>query len=238
MNAKDFNYADPDLKESIQKEEEELGLLLTRVMSRPLEQVTSKLVGMEKRVIDVDEAIRTVKETTLVDLVGQVQGVEDGLSALKKAAQQSGEELSEMLTGRLDEVRQGISTIGIGQERLETQLATKVEQTGQEIKAGISGLSAQAATATAEKQAADAQLVAAVAMLRTGIDQQNETLKRAVESLAQQLQAQHQDSLDALAVGLSDVTKRVGVVQRRVRWFGVFGLLFGILIMFLSLAHL
>lgn len=238
MDAKDFNYADPDLKESIRKEEEELGLLLTRVMSKPLEQVTSRLADMEKRVVDVDEAMRTVKETTLIDLLGQVQGVEEGLSTLKKAAQQNGEELGEMLTGRLDEVRQDISTIGTGHERLETQLATKVEESGQQIKAGISALSAQASTATAEKQAADAQLTAAVAMLRTGIDQQNETLKRAMEALLQQSQTQHQVSLDALAAGLADVTKRVGVVQRRVRWFGIFGLLFGILIIFLSFMHL
>ena len=238
MNAKDIDYAGPDLQESIQKEEEELGLLLTRVMSRPLEPVTSRLVGMEKRVIDVDEAMRTVKETTLADLSWQVQEVEAGLSKLKSAAQQNGEELGAMLTGRLDEVRQDISTIGSGQERVQTQLAAKLEESGQQIKAGLSALSAQAATATAEKQATDAQLVAAVAMLRTGIDQQNETLKRAVETLAQQSQTQHQASLDALAAGLADVTKRVGVVQRRVRWFGIFGLLFGILIMFLSLAHL
>jgi hypothetical protein len=148
------------------------------------------------------------------------------LSKLKSAAQQNGEELGAMLTGRLDEVRQDISTIGSGQERVQTQLAAKLEESGQQIKAGLSALSAQAATATAEKQATDAQLVAAVAMLRTGIDQQNETLKRAVETLAQQSQTQHQASLDALAAGLADVTKRVGVVQRRVRWFGIFGLLF------------
>lgn len=236
MNAKDFDYADPDLEESIQKEEEELGLLLTRVMSRPLEQVTSRLIGMEKRVMDVDEAMRTVKETTLIDLVGQVQGVEDELGTLKKAAQQNGEELGAMLTGRLDEVRQDISAIVTGHERGQTQLATKVEESGQQIKAGLSALSAQALTATAEKQAADAQLAAAVAMLRTGIDQQNETLKRAMETLAQQSQTQHQASLDALAAGLADVTKRVGVVQRRVRWFGILGVLFGILIIILSLS--
>ncbi|MGF6611729.1 uncharacterized protein YicC (UPF0701 family) [Paraburkholderia sp. WSM4175] len=236
MNAKDFDYADPELEESIQKEEEELGLLLTRVMSRSLEQVTSRLVGMEKRVIDVDEAMRTVKETTLVDLVGQVQGVEDGLSTLKKAAQRNGEELGEMLTGRLDEVRQDISTIGTGHERLQTQLTTKVEESGQQIKAGLSALTAQGVAATAEKQVTDARLVAAVAMLRTGIDQQNETLKSAVESLDRQLQAQHQASLDALAAGLAEVIKRVGVVQRRVRWFGILGILFGILIIILSLS--
>ncbi|AHB08195.1 hypothetical protein U875_00770 [Pandoraea pnomenusa 3kgm] len=237
MNAKDFDYADPDLEESIQKEEEELGLLLTRVMGRSLEQVTSRLIGMEKRVIDVDEAMRTVKETTLADLIGQVQGVEDGLSTLKKAAQRNGEELGEMLTGRLDEVRQDISTIGADHERFQTQLATKVEENGQQIKAGLSALTEQAVVATAEKQASDARLVAAVAMLRTGIDQQNEALKSAVDSLDRQLQVQHQASLDMLAAGLAEVTKRVGVVQRRVRWFGILGTLFGILIVILSLLH-
>lgn len=236
MNAKDFDYADPELEENIQKEEEELGLLLTRVMSRSLEQVTSRLVGMEKRVIDVDEAVRTVKETALVDLVGQVQGVEDGLRTLKKAAQRNGEELGEMLTGRLDEVRQDITTIGTGHERLQTQLTTKVEESGQQIKACLSALTAQGVAATAEKQATDARLVAAVAMLRTGIDQQNETLKSSVESLDRQLQEQHQTSLDALATGLAEVTKRVSVVQRRVRWFGILGILFAILVVILYLS--
>jgi biopolymer transport protein ExbB/TolQ len=236
MNAKDFDTANPDLEESIQKEEEELGLLLTRVMSRPLEPVTSRLVGMEKRVIDVNEAMRTVKETTLVDLVGQVQGVEDGLSTLRRAAQQNDEELGEMVTARLDEVRKDISTIGTGHERLETQLITKVEESGQKINAGITALNAQASSATAEKQAADAQLAAAVAMLRTGIDQQNESLKRAMETLAQQLQTQHQASLDVFTAGLAETTKRVGVVQRRVRWFGILGILFGVLIAILTLS--
>jgi hypothetical protein len=237
MNAKDLEYAGADLQESIHKEEEELGLLLTRVMSRPLDQVKSSLVSMEKRVIDVDDAMRSVRETALADLSGQVQDLEDGLRKLKSAAQQNGEELGAMLTSRLDEVREDISTNANGQERIQTQLAAKIEESGQQINASLSALTAQGVAATVEKQATDAQLVAAVAMLRTGIDQQNETLTRAVESLSRQLQTQHQGSLDALAAGLSDVTKRVGVVQRRVRWFGIFGLLFAILLMFLSLAH-
>jgi hypothetical protein len=235
VNAKDFDYTDSDLQESIQKEEEELSLLLTRVMSRPLEQVTSRLVGMEKRVVDVDEAMRTVKETTLADLVGQVQAVEDGLRTLRKTAQHNSEELGEMLTGRLDEVRQHISTIGTGHERLQTQLAAKVEESGQLINAGLSALTAQGDAAAAEKQASDARLIAAVAMLQAGIDQQNETLKSAVESLDRQLRAQHQSTLDALADGLAEITKRVVGVHRRVRWFGISGIVFGLLIIILSL---
>ncbi|CAB3800652.1 hypothetical protein [Pararobbsia alpina] len=237
MDLTDIDRARLDLQENIDKEEEELGRLLSRVMSRPLEPVSERLVSVEKQVFEVDEAIRSIKEAALADLAGQVMDLEDGLRKLKGATQRNREELGAMLGGRVDEVRQDIAAIGGSHDRIQTQLTGTLEESRQQITARLAALDAQAAATAVERQMADARLVAAVAMLRTGIDQQDEALKQTAQTLSQQLLAQHQASLDALASGLADITKRVSVVQRRVRWFGIAAMLCGLATIALVLLH-
>ncbi|WP_321813113.1 MULTISPECIES: hypothetical protein [unclassified Paraburkholderia] len=241
MNAKDFDNADVDREERIRREEEELARLLGNVMRGPLSPVSESLARVEKQVDEVDETIRLIKDETLAGLPVEMMDLAAGFSRLESAVRDSGEMLGDTVSTKLgirfDEARADVAAIGNAHERMHTEWVAALDESRLQVSAGIEALSAQSAAAVAGQQAADERLVAAVAMLRTGIDQQNEALKHAMTTLAQQLQAQQLANAEALASGLAEVTKRVGAVHCGVRWFGIIAAVCGLATLALILAH-
>ncbi|SDH55897.1 hypothetical protein SAMN04487926_105293 [Paraburkholderia steynii] len=224
-------------EEAIRKEEEELSKLLSRVMAPPLEPLSESFSKLEKRVTDLDNAVRTVQEEGQRDIVIGIDRVEEALRDVKSNTDSFGGDLAQSAFVQSENLKTSVAKLFDQQKKdLERVVDVLVDDQKKNIEHFVRAFTDEqkenverAIRAFTDEQQGikreldslrndfDARVSAEFATLRSGLEAQDETFRRGISELEQRLQAHHEVKLGDMTRAITDLSGKLSYV----RWIGV-----------------
>ncbi|OUL93040.1 hypothetical protein [Paraburkholderia hospita] len=230
-------------EEAIRREEEELSKLLSRVMEHPLEPLSGSLSKLEKRVTDLDNAVRTVQEEGQRDIVSGIDRVEEALCEVKSNTDSFKGDLAQSAFVQSENLKTSVAKLFDQQKNLERVVDVLVDDQKKNIEHLVrestdehkANIDRAIHAFTVEHQGIkgeldslrndfDARINAEFATLRSGLEAQDEKFRRGIFELEHRLQAHHEVKLGDMTRAITDLSGELS----HVRWIGVAAVASGI----------
>jgi hypothetical protein len=223
-------------EEAIRREEDELSKLLSRVMEHPLEPLSGSLSKLERRVSDLDDAVRTVQEEGQRDIVSGIDRVEEALRDVKSNTDSFGGDLAQSAFVQSENLKTNVANLFDQQKKdLERVVDVLVDDQKKNIEHFVRAFTNEQQGIKRDLDSLrndfDARVRAEFATLRSGQEAQDETFRRGISELEQRLQTYHEVKLGDITRAMTDLSGKLSYV----RWIGVAAVASGVVAVVLLL---